>query len=53
MISSWCNPCKLLTPILAKAYEGQENHVKLVKMDVDENPETATTYNVKKKGSIR
>jgi thioredoxin-like negative regulator of GroEL len=32
--------------MLAKAYEDQETHVKLVKVDVDENPDAAADYNV-------
>lgn len=42
----WCGPCKMMGPIvdeLAAAYEGK---VKIVKVNVDENPETPGKFNV-------
>ena len=35
----WCGPCKQLTPILEKAVRAAKGRVKLVKMNIDENPE--------------
>lgn len=35
----WCGPCKQLTPILEKAVKAAKGKVKLVKMDIDQNPE--------------
>jgi putative thioredoxin len=34
----WCGPCKQLTPILEKAVRAAKGKVKLVKMNIDENP---------------
>ncbi len=42
----WCGPCRIVSPIieeLAKDYEGK---VKVGKLNVDENPQTAQTYGV-------
>jgi thioredoxin len=42
----WCGPCKMLDPVvkeLAKAWTG---HVKVVKLDVDNNPNLAMQYQV-------
>ena len=42
----WCGPCKIISPIieeLAKAYEGK---VKVGKLNVDENPDTAAKFGV-------
>lgn len=42
----WCGPCKIVGPTiegLAKDYAGK---VKVGKLDVDENPETASKYGV-------
>jgi len=42
----WCGPCKMLAPILdelAKEYDGK---VKVGKINIDENPKTATHYGV-------
>lgn len=35
----WCGPCKQLTPIIEKAVLNARGAVKLVKMNIDENPE--------------
>ena len=42
----WCGPCKIIGPVveeLAKEYEGK---VKVVKLNVDDNPESAGQFNV-------
>lgn len=42
----WCGPCKIIGPVveeLAKEYEGK---VKVVKLNVDDNPENAGKFNV-------
>jgi thioredoxin 1 len=44
--ADWCGPCKAIAPIveaLAGEYEGQ---LKVMKLDVDENPRTASAYRV-------
>ena len=45
--AEWCAPCKAIAPIvkeLAGAYDGQ---VKIVKMNIDENPATPGKYGVR------
>jgi thioredoxin len=45
--AEWCGPCRAITPIiqeLAKSYEGR---IKVVKMNVDENPATPARYGVR------
>lgn len=42
----WCGPCRIVSPVieeLAKEYEGK---VKVGKLNVDDNPQTAQTYGV-------
>ena len=39
--ANWCGPCKMLSPILEKLEE-----VKVLKVNVDENPELAKKYGV-------
>ncbi|WP_373235787.1 thioredoxin [Cohaesibacter celericrescens] len=35
----WCGPCKQLTPIIEKAVSEANGRVKLVKLNIDDNPE--------------
>ena len=44
--ADWCGPCKMMGPVveeLAKEYEGK---AKIGKVNVDEQPELASKYNV-------
>ena len=44
--AGWCRPCLMVAPILdelAKEYSGKINFVKI---DVDQNPKTATRYGI-------
>jgi thioredoxin 1 len=43
----WCGPCKAIAPLvdeLAKEYAGK---LKVVKMNVDDNPETPARYGIR------
>lgn len=45
--AEWCGPCKLLAPVineLIEEYKGKS--VKIGKLNVDENKETANKYNI-------
>src|SRR5580700_10354192 len=37
----WCGPCKQLGPILEKAVRAANGAVRMVKLNIDENPEVA------------
>ena len=37
----WCGPCKQLTPVLEKLVRAAKGKVRLVKIDIDQNPELA------------
>ena len=39
--ATWCGPCKQLTPVLEKLVRAAKGAVKLVKLDIDKNPEIA------------
>ncbi len=42
----WCGPCKQLTPVLEKVVKQAGGKVKLVKIDIDQNPELAQQLRV-------
>jgi thioredoxin len=45
--ATWCGPCRMQAPILDQLSEQyDEDEFKIVKMDVDENPETPASFGV-------
>ena len=45
--ATWCGPCRMQAPILEKlSQEFSEDELKILKMDVDENPETARSFGI-------
>ncbi len=45
--ATWCEPCRMQAPILEQlANEYEEDELKIVKMDVDENPETPASFGI-------
>lgn len=42
----WCGPCKMIAPVLEELAEEMGNKVKIVKLNVDDNQETAGQYGV-------
>jgi putative thioredoxin len=42
----WCGPCKTLGPTLEKIVREAKGKIKLVKIDIDQNPEIATQMRV-------
>ncbi|HLQ73676.1 MAG TPA: thioredoxin [Bacillota bacterium] len=42
----WCGPCKMIAPVLEEVDSEMSDKVKIVKLDVDENQETAGKYGV-------
>ncbi len=44
--ATWCGPCKMIAPVLEDLDTEIGDKVKIVKIDVDENQETAGKYGV-------
>ena len=38
--AEWCGPCKAISPVLEDVAPGYSGKVKIVKMNIDENPNT-------------
>ena len=46
--AAWCGPCRLVAPIVEKLAEDYaEQGLRVGKLDVDQNPETASQYGVR------
>ena len=44
--ATWCGPCKMIAPILEELAGEYAEKVKIVKIDVDSNSQTAGKYNI-------
>jgi len=44
--AEWCQPCRMLAPHLDKVATEQGEKLKVVKLNVDENQQTAATYGI-------
>ncbi len=44
--AEWCGPCKMIGPHLEEIAGAMGDKVKIVKLNVDENPATASKYGI-------
>lgn len=44
--AAWCGPCRMLTPVIDQLAEQYTGKVKVVKLNVDENPEISSKYQI-------
>lgn len=45
--AAWCGPCRMIAPIIEELAEEFEGKVKVGKLDVDDNQQTAIKYGVR------
>ena len=45
--AEWCGPCKMMSPIVDEASESLKGKVKVVKINIDENPNVPTQYGIR------
>ena len=44
--AEWCGPCKMVAPVLEEIAAEHADKIQIVKLNIDENPETARAYQV-------
>jgi thioredoxin 1 len=44
--AAWCGPCRMVGPIIERISEKMAGKVKVFKLNVDENPLTASQYGI-------
>ncbi len=42
----WCGPCRMIAPILEEIDAAHGDKLQIVKLNVDENPKTASDYGI-------
>ena len=42
----WCGPCRMVAPVVEEIAQEREGALKVVKMNTDENQNTALQYNI-------
>ena len=45
--AEWCGPCKMIAPLLDAAADDYAGRVKIVKINIDENPNTPPKYGIR------
>ena len=45
--AEWCGPCKMIAPVLEELADEYGEKLKVCKMDVDANPDTAPKYGIR------
>lgn len=59
--AEWCGPCKMMAPILKEVISKVNGKARIIKVDIDKNPDAAARYGVQsvptlivfKKGEIK
>ena len=44
--STWCGPCKMMTPVVEELATEKEGTIKVCKVNVDDEPDLAQKFNI-------
>jgi len=44
--AEWCGPCKMVSPVLEEIAAEHQDKLKIVKLNIDENPSIARDYGI-------
>ena len=45
--AEWCGPCKMIAPVLEELADDYEGKLKICKLDIDANTQTAPKYGIR------
>jgi len=45
--AEWCSPCKMIAPVLDQIAAEYEGKLRIVKLNIDENPQTPQKFNIR------
>ncbi len=45
--ADWCQPCKMMAPVLKQVKQNFKEQIKIIKIDIDKNPAVAQKYGIR------
>jgi len=45
--ADWCQPCKMMAPVLKQVKQNFKEEIRIIKIDIDKNPAVAQRYGIR------